>query len=116
VHVWRTDRDLQPALLGRWGTITGALALGDAERAMRAFSAILITIMCTVGGAPAPSEPTLGLVPLIQATACLDDTTRISLLDECFERIFQQHPPASSHPPQLQPTRRQCFWTPLLTR
>ena len=92
MHVWRTDRDLQPALLGRWGTITGALALGDAERAMRAFSAILITIMCTVGGAPAPSEPTLGLVPLIQATACLDDTTHISLLDECyFERIFQQH-------------------------
>jgi hypothetical protein len=98
LNVWRTDRDLQPAILGRWGTVTGALALGDAERAMRMFAPILVTILCTVGGAPPPSEPTLGLVPLIQATACLDDATRISLLDECFERIFQQHRLRLSNP------------------
>eukprot|EP00326_Haptolina_ericina_P024769 CAMPEP_0181185108 /NCGR_PEP_ID=MMETSP1096-20121128/9328_1 /TAXON_ID=156174 ORGANISM="Chrysochromulina ericina, Strain CCMP281" /NCGR_SAMPLE_ID=MMETSP1096 /ASSEMBLY_ACC=CAM_ASM_000453 /LENGTH=706 /DNA_ID=CAMNT_0023273923 /DNA_START=129 /DNA_END=2251 /DNA_ORIENTATION=- len=71
ISVWRTDRDLQPAVLGRWGTITGTLALGDAERAMRVIARVLIEIFCAVGGAPAPAEPTLGLVPLIriQATA-----------------------------------------------
>ena len=87
--VWRTERAYQPSVLGRWGTVSGPTAMADAERAMRNFAPLYIALCHEINGCPAPVDPTYGLVPLIQSTACLEDAARISLLDEAFERISQ---------------------------
>ena len=95
---WRTSRELNPAVLGRWGTLAGPLALADAERAFRAFAPILVKLTVIVGGAPDPVDETLGTVPLVMSTSCLSDAARVGLLNEACERFALQHQLCRSSP------------------
>ena len=81
------------AILGRWGTTSGPLAYGDCERAARIFGPMLVTLQVDIaGGPPAPDgDNTLGLLPLIQATAGISDTARSALLQEALDRFALQH-------------------------
>jgi hypothetical protein len=82
------------AILGRWGTTTGPLAYGDCERAARIFGPMLILLQVDIAGGPPASDgdETLGLLPLIQATAGISDESRSALLQEAVERFaLQQH-------------------------
>jgi hypothetical protein len=89
--VWRAARQLSASVVGRWRLAAGDLSYGDSERAARLFGSLLSDILCTVGGAPPPAEPTMGLLPLVQSTQQLSDAARMELLNEAFERIGQEH-------------------------
>ena len=81
------------AILGRWGTLSGPLAYGDCERAARLFGPLLVTIQVELaGGAPvSEGDSTLGLLPLVQATAGISDEARGLLMQEAVERFALQH-------------------------
>ena len=82
------------AILGRWGSTTGPLAYGDCERAARIFGPMLVMLQVDIAGGPPASDGdnTLGLLPLIQATAGISDEARSALLQEAVERFaLQQH-------------------------
>jgi hypothetical protein len=95
---WRSNRLVAKPSAGRWGLMDGPLAYADCERAAVGFAPLLITAIHEIAGGPAPVEPTLGLVPLVQATVGLTDVARTILLDEAFERISQAHHARCSDP------------------
>ena len=81
------------AILGRWGTLTGPLAYGDCERAARLFGPLLVVLQVDLAGGEPASEgdDTLGLLPLVQATAGISDEARGLLMQEAVERFSLQH-------------------------
>ena len=81
------------AILGRWGTLTGPLAYGDCERAARLFGPLLVILQVELAGGEPASEgdDTLGLLPLVQATAGISDEARGLLMQEAVERLALQH-------------------------
>ena len=115
VGEWRSGRLAVKPTQGRWGTMDGPLAYADCERAAVAFAPLLIMALHEVAGGPPPAEPTLGLVPLVQATVGITDEARIELLDEALEKVSQAHHARCSNP-SLPPADAEAIFLDCRTR
>jgi chemotaxis protein histidine kinase CheA len=90
-------------LQGRWGSIEGANAIHDAERAVKELGIMLRPVLVELLGAPSPVEPSFGMVPLVLATATITAAARIELLNEVLQRLSEmvrarRRDPASKSP------------------
>ena len=88
---WRTSHDASGTGAGRWGSVSGPHAYADSERAARLFGPLFVEILCDVGGAATPGDPTGGLLPFVQSTQHMTDASRTLLVKEAFEKIGQSH-------------------------